>query len=69
MITTPENLSKDRLKAELKKKGIKFNHNENKGYYVELYRDKVMYMGAAFSDDDIQRSPKVSKRKVCGYKL
>lgn len=65
MISTPENLSKDRLKAELKKKGIKFNTNENKSYYVELYRNKIMYMSAAFSDDDVRSSPKVSKKKVC----
>lgn len=69
MITNPDNLSKDRLKAELKKRGIKCNANENKGYYVDLYREKVMNVEAVYgmvgefsSDDDIKRSPKVSKK-------
>ena len=38
----PENHSKDRLKAELKKKGIAFSPNKPKDYYVQLYRDNVL---------------------------
>lgn len=72
MITTPENLSKDRLKTELKKKGIKFNNNENKLYYVDLYRNKIMtvepvtvHVRSEFSsDDEIRQSPKVTKKPV-----
>ena len=72
MITNPDNLSKDRLKAELKKRGIKFNSNENKSYYVDLYRSKVMGPGQQkvgrgefSSDDEIRQSPKVYKKPVC----
>ena len=43
MITNPEYLPKDRLKQELKKHGVSFNPNENKDYYVQLYRDQVMH--------------------------
>lgn len=70
MITTPENLSKDRLKAELKKHGIRFNNSENKPYYVELYRNKILKesekeQASEFSDDDYKPTPKPSKKKVC----
>lgn len=64
MITNPENLPKDRLKAELKKKGISFNTNENKKYYVDLYRKKILNPELArseFSDDDVSRSPVLKK--------
>ena len=69
MITQPENLSKDRLKSELKKHGIRFNNNENKPYYVQLYREKVQggpaqSLGSEFSDEDYKPSPKPSKKKV-----
>ena len=71
MITNPENLSKDRLKTELKKKGISFNTSENKKYYVDLYRKKVLTAPAEpvrseFSDEDvdIRRSPALAKKKV-----
>ncbi len=69
MITTPENLSKDRLKAELKKHGIRFNSNENKPYYIELYRAKILVepvhtQASEFSDEDYKPSPKLSKKKV-----
>lgn len=67
MITNPENLSKDRLKAELKKRGITFNSNENKKFYVDLYRKKVLNpesVRSEFSDDDVRSSPTLSKKKV-----
>ena len=69
MITTPENLSKDRLKAELKKHGIRFNNNENKPYYVDLYRKKVQQhpvrtQASEFSDEEYKPTPKPSKKKV-----
>lgn len=66
MITNPENLSKDRLKTELKRKGIDFGTQENKKYYVDLYRKKVMdvqSLRSEFSDDDVPSSPG-PKRKV-----
>lgn len=68
MITNPENLSKDRLKAELKRRGIDFSSQENKKYYVDLYRKKVMTatvesLRSEFSDDDVTSSPGL-KRKV-----
>ena len=70
MITNPENLSKDRLKAELKKRGIRFNASgENKQYYVDLYRSRVMKGNrdrdrGEFSDDDVRHSPRMSPRKT-----
>lgn len=67
MITNPENLPKDRLKAELKKRRIVFNTNENKKYYVDLYRKKILNpdpVRSEFSDDDVGSSPGLSKRKV-----
>lgn len=42
LITQPENLTKDRLKSELKKRGIAFSPTQPKSYYVELYRERVM---------------------------
>ena len=42
MITQPENLTRDRLKAELKKHGVTFSYTQPKSYYVELYRQHVM---------------------------
>ena len=69
MITNPEHLAKDKLKAELKKRGIRFNHNELKSYYVDLYRSKVMsaerLRGEFSSDDEIRQTPKVPKKQVC----
>ena len=43
MITQPEYLTKDRLKAELKKNGVSFEPNENKDYYVQLYKKHIMH--------------------------
>lgn len=42
MSTGPESLSKEKLKSELRKRGVVFSHSENKAYYVELYRSEVM---------------------------
>jgi hypothetical protein len=67
MITNPENLSKDRLKAELRKRGIEFNSQENKRYYVDLYRKKVFVcesVRSEFSDDDTRRSPGLKKKVI-----
>ena len=68
----PESLSKDKLKAELRKSGVIFNHYENKPYYVELYRTKLMEqesLRSEFSDDDeqISRSPRGSKKVKLQY--
>lgn len=42
MITQPEHVTKDRLKSELKRHGVSFGPNENKDYYVQLYRRHVL---------------------------
>lgn len=75
MITNPEYLPKDRLKQELKKHGISFSPNENKDYYVQLYRKEVMQGKepekgrSEFSSDEefVKQSPRPSKKqtKVC----
>ena len=70
MITNPENLSKDRLKAELKKRGIPFNSSENKKYYVDLYRQKIVNAQppkGEFSDDDVRTSPVLAAKKKVLY--
>ena len=66
----PENLTKDRLKSELKRHGVSFDHNENKDYYVRLYRSKVSRQTgrrqrSEFSSDEeiIRRSPRVGAKK------
>ena len=71
MITNPEYLSKDRLKQELKKRGISFNPNENKDYYIQLYRDKVMHGKevekgrSEFSSDEefVRQSPRAARKQ------
>lgn len=78
MITNPEYLPKERLKQELKKHGIKFNSNENKDYYVQLYRDELMQgkeperITSEFSSDEefVKQNSRASKKqtKVCAYK-
>ena len=75
MITNPEYLPKDRLKQELKKHGVSFSPNENKDYYVQLYREEVMQGKepergrSEFSSDEEfgKPSPRPSKKqtKVC----
>ncbi len=42
MFRTPENLTKDRLKAELRKRGVSFEPHQYKDYYVQLYRKEVL---------------------------
>ena len=79
MITNPEYLPKDRLKTELKKRGVSFSPNENKDYYVQLYRDEVMggkareKVRSEFSSDEefIRQSPRPSRKqhKVRGVEL
>lgn len=41
----PDNLTKERLKDELKKNGVRFDQNENKDYYVRFYHNKVLQAG------------------------
>ena len=48
----PENLTKDRLKAELKH--VAFDPNENKDYYVRLYRSKVGSTGRRQRSERLQ---------------
>ena len=67
----PENLTKERLKAELKKHGVSFEPNENKDYYVRLYRSKVSRPASGrrqrseFSSDEelVRRSPRFGAKK------
>lgn len=66
----PENLTKERLKAELKKHGVAFDQNENKDYYVRLYRSNVnrpagRRQRSEFSSDEelVRRSPRFGARK------
>lgn len=67
LITNPEYLSKDRLKSELKTHGIRFNQNENKQYYVNLYRKRLMDTEQSrhefSSDEEFTRSPKQEKKQ------
>ena len=66
----PENLTKDKLKSELKKSGVTFEPNENKDYYVRLYRSKVIKQGrrqrTEFSSDEelVRRSPRFGKKQA-----
>ena len=71
----PENLTKERLKSELKKHGVSFELNENKDYYVRLYRSRVgspagRRQRSEFSSDEelVRRSPrfggKIKKQSV-----
>jgi len=68
MSVDPESLSKEKLKAELRKSGVTFNQYENKPYYVKLYRDKLRrkeLSRAEFSDDeDTGRTTRGSRRNV-----
>lgn len=66
----PENLTKERLKQELKRNGVTFDQNENKDYYVRLYRSKVLRTGgrrqrSEFSSDEelVRHSPRTGGRK------
>ncbi|XP_064399993.1 fibrous sheath CABYR-binding protein-like [Halichondria panicea] len=67
LITNPEYLSKDRLKSELKSHGIKFNQNENKQYYVNLYRKRIMDTEQSryefSSDEELTRPVKLGKKQ------
>jgi len=38
----PEHLTKDRLKQELERFDIAYEPNENKAYYVNLYKRKLL---------------------------
>ncbi len=63
-MNNPENLSKDRLKEELRKRGIPFSPAKNKDYYVSLYKDNLARRArirSEFSSDDeaFKRAPKV----------
>ncbi len=68
MSVDPESLSKDKLKAELRRSGVSFNQYENKPYYVNLYRAKIKERESSrseFSDDEEpSRSPRGSKKPV-----
>ena len=42
LFTQPEHLTKDRLKSELKRRGVTFSLSQPKSYYVQLYRERVL---------------------------
>ena len=71
MITNPEYLPKERLKQELRKHNVTFNANENKDYYVQLFRDKVMggkegvRVRSEFSSDEefVKQSPRTGRKQ------
>ena len=70
----PEYLTKDRLKSELKKHGVTFDVNENKDYYVQLYRKHVLKGKSAgsrqrseFSSDEelvVRHSPRLPRKHM-----
>ena len=72
----PENLTKDRLKAELKKHGVSFQPHEMKDYYVQLYRKEVLRgkggrgrtVRSEFSSDEefVRQSPRLAKKQMVG---
>ena len=72
----PENLTKDRLKAELKKHGVSFQPHETKDYYVQLYRKEVLRgkggrgrtVRSEFSSDEefVRQSPRLAKKQMVG---
>ena len=71
MITNPDYLTKDRLKQELKNRGVSFNPNENKDYYIQLFREKVMHGKeldkgrSEFSSDEefVRQSPRAVRKQ------
>ncbi len=71
LITTPEYLSKDKLKTELKNYGIRFNQNENKQYYVNLYRKRIMDTEQSrqefSSDEEFIRPAKQGKKQQVSF--
>lgn len=70
VITEPENLTKDRLKQELERFDIQFEPNENKAYYINLYRKKLLSrkqvrrVRSEFSSDEDIRFKKPSAAPV-----
>ncbi len=75
MFKIPENLTKDRLKAELRKRGVSFEPHEYKDYYVQLYKKEVLkskspararaHRGELSSDEEFvaRQSPRQSLRR------
>lgn len=70
VITEPENLTKDRLKQELERFDIQFEPNENKAYYINLYRKRLLSkkqvrrVRSEFSSDEDIRFKKPSAAPV-----
>ena len=61
VVAEPEHLTKDRLKQELERFDIPYEPNENKTYYVNLYKKKLLskkpvrrVRSEFSSDEDIQ---------------
>lgn len=75
MFKVPENLTKERLKAELRKRGVSFEPHGNKDYYVQLYKREALkakatprtraHRGELSSDEEFmaRHSPRHSLRK------
>lgn len=73
MFQQPEYLTKDRLKAELKKYGVSFLPSEMKDYYVQLYKKQVLrgkgkVARSEFSSDEelTRQSPRLAKKQTVG---
>lgn len=73
MFQQPEYLTKDRLKAELKKHGVSFLPSEMKDYYVQLYKKQVLrgkgkVARSEFSSDEelTRQSPRLAKKQTVG---
>ena len=58
MSANPENLSKEKLKSELKRRGIPYNNYQNKSYYVDLYRSTLTRYSPGTSSDGSGSPPK-----------
>ena len=70
VIAEPEHLTKDRLKQELERFDIPYEPNENKTYYVSLYKKRLLTKKPArrirseFSSDEDVRFKKGSPASV-----
>ena len=70
VVAEPEHLTKDRLKQELERFDIPYEPNENKTYYVNLYKKKlvskkqVRRIRSEFSSDEDIRFKKPAAASV-----
>ena len=70
VIAEPEHLTKERLKQELERFNIQYEPNENKSYYVNLYKKKLLSkkpvrrLRSEFSSDEDIRFKKPSAASI-----